>query len=132
MKSRTSLMLTTLLMLGLLGSAQAATHTVTQTGLTFVPANLTIETGDTVEWVWTAGFHTVTNGLSPSDPDVGTLFDESLNSGATLVTYLFDASGVYPYFCRPHFGLGMTGVITVEDPVATEAAAWGEIKSLYR
>jgi plastocyanin len=131
MKLRTSL-LSTLLILGLAATAPAATHTVTQTGLTFVPASLTIETGDTVEWVWTGGFHTVTNGLSPSAPDVGTLFDETLSSGATLVTYMFDTNGVYPYFCRPHFGLGMTGVITVEDPVAAEAAAWGEIKSLYR
>ena len=32
-------------------SASAATHTVDQVGFTFVPDDLTIDVGDTVEWV---------------------------------------------------------------------------------
>lgn len=100
--------------------ASAVTHTVTQSGLTFSPASLNIEVGDTVEWIWTAGFHTVTNGTDLADPEVGVLFDESLTSGNPLVSYTFTAAGTYAYFCRPHLGLGMTGTITVVAPSAVD------------
>ena len=46
-------------------STAQTTHTVTQSGTTFVPANIVIDVGDIVEWVWTAGTHTVTEGPGP-------------------------------------------------------------------
>ncbi len=40
----------------------AATHTVSVTNFAYTPAELTIKLGDTVEWVWEEGTHTVSSG----------------------------------------------------------------------
>jgi len=94
-------------------SAPAAVHTVNQVGLTFVPEELTVNIGDTVEWVWSTGLHTVTSGVDLVDPNLGILFDQALDSGNPLASYTFDQPGEIPYLCRFHFGLGMTGIIRV-------------------
>jgi len=99
--------------LGATGAALAATHTVTQSNLTFSPASLTISVGDTVQWVWTAGTHTVTSGTGGADPDAGALFDSPLTTDAPLFEYVFTTAGTVPYFCRPHETFGMTGTIVV-------------------
>ncbi len=98
-------------------SAPAAVHTVTQVGLTFVPDELTVNVGDTVEWVWSSGLHTVTDGVDLADPDLGVLFDDPLDSGSPLASYTFNDPGEVPYLCRFHFGLGMTGIIRVTTGV---------------
>ena len=79
---------------------------------------MTIEVGDTVEWIWGNGTHTVTSGTDLSDPEVGALFDDPLNSANPLVTYTFTEIGSQDYFCRPHVGLGMTGTVIVTAPSA--------------
>ena len=112
--------------------ALAASFIVAQVGLTFVPDDLTIEQGDTVEWIWSGGSHTVTNGTGPSDPNVGTLFDMSLNSGSPSQSFIFNDVGDVPYFCRPHFTFDMTGVIHVQESVPNEGETWGQVKSMYR
>jgi plastocyanin len=112
--------------------ALAETHVVTQNGIEFTPSELVITVGDTVEWVWTAGSHTVTNGVDTSDPDVGTLFDTPLNSSNPSVSFTFDVAGEVPYFCRPHLTLGMTGTITIIPAVPVEDTHWGEIKDRFR
>jgi plastocyanin len=101
----------------LVAPASAVVHTVTQVGLTFVPEDLTINVGDTVEWVWATGLHTVTSGIDLADPNLGSLFDEPLDSGQPLVSFTFNETGVVPYLCRFHFGFGMTGVIRVATGV---------------
>ncbi|MEN8006388.1 MAG: plastocyanin/azurin family copper-binding protein [Candidatus Krumholzibacteriota bacterium] len=99
--------------------AGAVTHTVNQDGLTFSPAEITIEIGDTVEWIWSGGSHTVTSGTNLSDPEVGMLFDEALSSGNPTVSHTFIQVGSQDYFCRPHLNFGMTGtvIITAASPV---------------
>ena len=119
-------------MLATASAAPAATVTVMQDGFTFSPAEITIDVGDTVEWVWNSGSHTVTNGTGPDDPDVGTLFDETLDSASTLVSYTFTEAGDVPYFCRPHYSLGMTGVVKVVDPTPPDDPTWSRVKTLYR
>ena len=94
-----------------LGSA--VTHIVTQEGLTFNPSDITIGAGDTIEWVWTGGSHTVTSGTNLSDPEVGQLFDVPFTSSNQSVTYTFTIVGTQDYFCRPHLSFGMTGSVTV-------------------
>ncbi|MBC8426840.1 hypothetical protein H8E07_22225 [bacterium] len=113
-------------------SAFAATHTVNQVGITFVPDDLTVTAGDTVEWIWSSGTHTVTSGTDLADPNIGVFFDDPLTSFSTTVTFLFDSTGDYPYFCRPHVGLGMTGIVRVTPSVPNEASTWSGVKSLYR
>jgi plastocyanin len=105
-----------------LGARAQTTHTVTQSGLGFSPANLTIEVGDTVRWVWTSLAHTVTSGTGASDPNVGVLFDAPLNSFSPQFQFTFNQAGTVPYFCRPHELGGMTGTIVVEE-VSTPAPA---------
>jgi plastocyanin len=98
-------------------AAQAAIHNVTQVNLTFQPANITIQLGDTVVWTHTSGSHTVTNGTGGADPNAGTLFDMPLFSSNPTVQFTFNAPGTVPYFCRPHEGFGMKGTIIVEPTV---------------
>lgn len=109
----------------------AVTHTVNQSGLSFDPDDLTVKVGDTVEWVWSGGNHTVTSGGGPDDPEVGMYFDDPLSSSNPTVSFQFDQTGDYPSFCRPHFGLGMTGVVHVLPAVPAEPATWGAVKSLF-
>ena len=114
----------------------AATHVVTQSGLAFVPDDLTIEIGDTVEWQWTGGIHTVTEGTDDSNPPLGDkLFDEPLTSGNPNPSYTFTEAGDVDYYCRPHRTIGMVGVIRVQ--AATPAPeivsdSWSRVKTLYR
>jgi plastocyanin len=91
--------------------AQGTTHTVSQVGFTFVPDTLTIAPGDTVEWVRSGGSHTVTSGTSCAPSG---LFNQPLNSTNPVVSITFNGAGVFDYFCIPHCGAGMDGVITVQ------------------
>lgn len=92
-------------------------------GMGFNPNNLTINVGDTVRWVWTNDFHTVTEGADPII-DGTEAFNELLHSGNQIVDITFDAAFLaqwprpgnrYDYVCIPHFTSGMVGVVTVED-----------------
>jgi plastocyanin len=123
---------TLILLLVLATSAFAATHTVNQVGITFVPDDLTITAGDTVEWIWSSGAHTVTSGTDLADPNMGDFFDDPLTSVSTTVSFMFDTTGDFPYFCRPHVGLGMSGVVHVTPSVPNEESTWSGVKSLYR
>jgi plastocyanin len=117
--------------------ASATTHIVTQMSLSFSPNSITIEVGDTVQWVWSAGSHTVTSGTGPTDPQAGALFNSALSAAVPSFSFVFNSPGDVPYFCSPHFNFGMTGVVHVNQPTATpepevESATWGRVKDLYR
>lgn len=75
----------------------------------FSPAELRVEAGTTVRWRnTTSNFHTVT-------PDGHSAWSEWQTAGAgETFEVTFDVPGTYPYYCRPHRSLGMTGTITVE------------------
>jgi len=113
---------------------QAANATVDMVGFSFVPADVTIDLGETVTWINPEGkVHTTTNGTGFEDPNWGTLWDFwFLNGPEEAFSYTFDTAGVYPYFCLLHLDLGMTGTVTVVAPSAVEAKSWGAIKGLYR
>jgi plastocyanin len=85
-------------------------------------SSVTINKGDTVQWVWQSDNHTVTSGdsstgtadnqfCSPSDTNCGT--SNPSNTGA-MYSHTFTASGTFPYFCVPHRRAGMTGTIVVQ------------------
>jgi len=96
-------------------------------GFTFSPADITIEVGDTIRWVWAGGFHNVESG-------VDSIHDGNFRSGdatselGTTYEVLFDAAfllahpisgSTYPYYCVVHESYGMVGSVTVEaDPCA--------------
>ena len=90
------------------------THHVVQVGLTFDPADIVIVPGDTVEWHWADGIHTVTSG-TPCTPDGR--FNDPLDVANQVVTYTVPSNepgGVIPDFCIPHCLVDMTGTITVQ------------------
>jgi plastocyanin len=127
----------TALLVTIPAAAPAATHSVNQVGTSFQPDSIEIAVGDTVEWIWSIGSHTVTNGVDLDDPEVGTLFDAPLNSMNPLFSFTFNDAGTVPYFCRPHRLFGMTGVIVVtEPPTSAEEpngpVSWARVKTLYR
>jgi plastocyanin len=81
----------------------------------FSPASVTIAVGDSVTWRWGGNHaHTVTQGTTP-DPseDPSRLFDSPSMTTGTF-GYRFTSAGTVPYFCRPHFAIGMKGTITVK------------------
>lgn len=123
-----------LLVLAAAAVAAAATHTVDIVGLTFSPAEITINAGDTVEWVkdFNTVAHTVTDGAGPTDAGAGSLFDATLDSPSQTFDHTFTNVGDVPYFCRFHFGLGMTGIVHVGPEVPVEPTTWSEVKALYR
>lgn len=118
-------------LLALPAIAAADTAVIDQISMTWAPDEITINLGDTVEWHWSSLSHTVTNGTGAADPDAGTLFDAPLNGSSPVFSFTFTATGDYPYFCRPHEPMGMTGIIHVVDETAVDPAALGNIKALY-
>ncbi len=87
---------------------------------TFLPAALTIPVGTTVQWFWESDGHTVTSGAggvadgqfcSPQSANCAST--PTSNAGATF-SYTFTAPGTFPYFCAPHYSVGMKGTVTVQ------------------
>jgi len=74
------------------------------------PADVTINAGDTVEWINVdTAAHTVTGG-SPADGPSG-VFDSSLVMVDATYEFTFDDAGSYDYFCMVH--PWMVGSVTV-------------------
>lgn len=112
--------------------ADAETHTINQVSTVWEPSELMIVVGDTVEWVWDSLAHTVTNGTGPADPGAGSMFDAPLDALNPTVSFTFETAGDVPFFCRPHFSVGMTGVIHVLPATPVEDATWSDVKNRYR
>jgi plastocyanin len=79
-----------------------------QAPMAFVPANLDIKVGDTVEWVSkdNSDVHTVTH-------DDGVTFSSPVLNGGEKFSFAFTAAGTFPYHCEIH-GPGIVGKITVK------------------
>jgi len=90
-------------------------HTVTVDGfgsnLRFVPDTLTINEGDSVQFLWSSQLlpH---NAIEQND--VFNSGDAMRNVDYTY-TFNYNQSGVYEFYCDPHRDLGMLGEITVVD-----------------
>ena len=102
-------------------AAAQTTHTVT-VGANFqnkfTPQHLTVQVGDTVQWVWSSGIHNVdsrdgyfSSGSPVGSPNTYTLvFDAAFLAGAPI------SGNRYAYECSLHGALGMNGTVTVETP----------------
>jgi plastocyanin len=72
-----------------------------ETNECWLPSSVTIEMGDTVEWINSdTAAHTVTGGL-PADGPSG-VFDSSLVLGGAQYAFTFEEAGSYDYFCMVH------------------------------
>ncbi len=93
-----------------------ATHDVNASGMSFTPANITIDLGDTVRWTNTAGTHNV-NGTTATFSGNPASFGNAVGTG-WVFDHKFTVAGSYDYRCDIHGGSGMTGRVIVVDPTA--------------
>lgn len=96
-------------------STSAETSTVNAEPCAFVPTTARVETGTTVSFVNVSAESHLVTGSNSSWGDR----DAELSAGATR-TVRFDRPGIYAYSCALH--RGMTGIIVVSDPAASDAA----------
>lgn len=81
--------------------------------MVFEPAFLKIAPGDTVHFVATDKGHDVLSieGMIPAG---ATPFTGKMNEDLTVA---FDTPGVYGYKCKPHYGMGMVGLVVVGEAI---------------
>ena len=73
-----------------------------------------VSLGDTVTWLPTSRGHNVEMVASPNN-----LKYKSKNSKEAKIT--FDKPGIYYYWCSPHKGMGMIGLVVVGDDLSNLA-----------
>ena len=105
-------------------AAMAATVPVSMTNVRFTPASVTINAGDTVTWNNQQGFHDtvsgssgVPNGLWNSSAQFGRIMQPGDSYSVT-----FNNPGTFPYFCSPHWPLGMVGSVQVIAQIRRRAS----------
>ena len=91
--------------------------------LTFAPDTVVIRAGETVEFRNTSALvHTVTGDPSTASvdasvhlPDNAEPFDSGRIEPGESFSHTFESAGTYRYFCVPHEGAKMRGVVVVND-----------------
>jgi pseudoazurin len=80
--------------------------------MVFEPSITKIAPGDTVHFVATDKGHNVMSieGMAPTG---ATPFQGKMNEDLTVK---FDQPGIYGIECKPHYGMGMVGLIVVGEP----------------
>jgi plastocyanin len=82
-------------------------HVVEVRNFEFVPMNVDIAIGDTVEWQWVEGTHTTTSDSTKGQ----NVWDEPIDIGHQVFRFVITAPGVHHYHCTPHQSI-MVGTIT--------------------
>ena len=96
-------------------AAAAAVRTVEVNDFAYDPAKLTIKVGDTVEWRFTGGTHSVTSGTNCT-PDGHV--DSKVHGSPYTFRHTFTEAGRFDYFCnyREHCTeMGQVGSITISS-----------------
>lgn len=97
--------------------------TVRMEGKKFIPEQITIRSGDTVEWVNEPNGHKHQVTTDPeqamdtnnvSMPKNAKPFDSGTVKPGESFRYRFTVPGTYRYTCPPHEMSGMTGTVVVE------------------
>jgi len=98
-------------------------------GMRFEPKNITISRGDVIKFVNVSGGpHNVAfdpskipaAGRAPLKAAMPNQTGQFIGplvtapNAAYTISFASVPAGTYPYFCSPHLGLGMTGVITIK------------------
>jgi pseudoazurin len=110
--------------LGLAGAAGAAEVEVkmlnkgTEGVMVFEPALVKINPGDTVKFVAADKGHNV-EVIDGMLPEGGQKFVGKPNDEISIT---FDKAGVYGYKCKPHYGMGMVGMVVVGEPTNADQA----------
>lgn len=104
-----------LLLLAASGTARAATIKVAVGHDEFVPSDITIRAGDTVEWTWTTDhISSVTSG-NIRKPDG--IFDSRIQLAPYTFSFTFQNPGDFPYHCQVEPD-NMNGVVHVFSATA--------------
>ncbi|QIB73237.1 plasmid stabilization protein [Halogeometricum borinquense] len=87
----------------------------------FTPAVVWVESGTTVSWTIEGMAHSVTAYHEDNDkphrvPEGASAFDSGTLEAGTTFEQTFETPGVYNYYCTPHEGLGMVGLVVVDAP----------------
>lgn len=115
---------------GCLGGPRGSTgpRQIGMDGLEFVPSRVSVATGRTVEWINGSDIgHTVTayearlqdgaayfaSGGFESEAAARRDVSGGLIRSDETYTHTFETPGEHPYFCVPHEGSGMTGIVAV-------------------
>lgn len=105
-----------------------ATHELTNVGLTFSPALITMNAGDSIHLVL-SNPHTCTEVDQATWDANGNAPNGGFNYSAGEHTFALDIPGTYYYVCAVHAGMGMKGKIIVENGSGIQAATdLGSIK----
>jgi pseudoazurin len=110
--------------LGFAGAASAAEVEVkmlnkgTEGVMVFEPALVKINPGDTVKFVAADKGHNVET-VDAMVPEGGQKFVGKVNEELAIT---FDKPGVYGYKCKPHYGMGMVGMIVVGEATNADQA----------
>ncbi len=110
--------------LGFAGAAGAAEVEVkmlnkgTDGVMVFEPALVKINPGDTVKFLASDKGHNVET-VDAMVPEGGQKFVGKINEELAIT---FDKPGVYGYKCKPHYGMGMVGMIVVGEPTNADQA----------
>jgi pseudoazurin len=80
--------------------------------MVFEPSIVKIAPGDTVHFVPTDKGHNVMS-IAGMAPDGATPFQGKMNEEMTVK---FDQAGIYGIECKPHYGMGMVGLVVVGEP----------------
>jgi len=88
--------------------------------MVFSPAVVWLQAGATATFENVSGSHSVTAYHPDNDkpqrvPDAGSSFDSGVMSEGDTFEHTFQEPGVYNYHCTPHEGLGMVGLVVVEE-----------------
>jgi pseudoazurin len=80
--------------------------------MVFEPSFLKIAPGDSIHFVATDKGHNVLS-VEGMAPEGVTPFKGKMNEDVTVT---FDQPGMYGFECKPHYGMGMVGMVVVGDP----------------
>jgi pseudoazurin len=86
--------------------------------MVFEPDLVEIAPGDTVHFIATDKSHDVMS-IDGMIPEGAAAFEGKINEDLTVT---FTVPGVYGYKCKPHYAMGMIGLVIVGEPVNREAA----------
>jgi pseudoazurin len=111
-------------------AANAAEHEVKMLNkgaegiMVFEPNVVKVAPGDSVHFVAADKGHNV-ESIDGMIPEGAAPFKGEMNKDVTVT---LDKPGVYGFKCKPHYGMGMVGLIVVGEPVNKTAAAAVEQK----
>ncbi|GAU87064.1 pseudoazurin [Bosea sp. BIWAKO-01] len=80
--------------------------------MVFEPAVVKVNPGDTVKFIAADKGHNV-ESVEAMLPEGGKVFVGKINEELAIT---FDKPGVYGYKCKPHYGMGMVGLVVVGEP----------------